>query len=335
MGLWAVFLTGLVTSLHCIAMCGNFVLAISVTDKTEAVTPRSVLTPHLMYNGTRMLSYTIVGVAAGLIGSAISLGAYRGGINIAAGVLMILMALNMLNLHPWLRIFSFRLPRRVTRKIFRTTEQADYFAPGVFGLCGGIMPCGPLQAMVLFAAGSGSAIQGGLTMLVFGLATVPLMMTYGTVATTLAKRYREQINAIGAVIIIILGLVIINRGLVLTGSQYNYSSLSRQVTTLFVAGEPAAETRVKVKVQDITLEARDGYVPNTLTVTQGVPVRLTVVNPGNDMCAEAIVFPSEGIDKKLKAYGKTVITFTPKKGGTFAFSSGCGMWSGNLVIKPK
>ncbi len=335
MGLWAVFLTGLVTGFHCVAMCGNFVLAISVTDKTAAVTPRAVLAPHLMYNGARMVSYTVVGIAAGLLGSAISLGAYRGGINIAAGTLMILMALNMLNVHPWLRIFSFRLPRRVTNKMFKTTEQADYFAPGVFGLCGGIMPCGPLQAMILYAAGSGGAVQGGLTMLVFGVATIPLMLAYGTVATTLAKRYREQINAIGAIIIIILGLVIINRGLVLTGSNYNFSSLSRQITNIFVVADPAVKTSTKASIQNITLEARDGYVPNTLTVRQNVPVRLTVINPGNDMCTESIVFPSEGIDKRLKQYGTTVITFTPKKGGSFTFSSGCGMWQGTLVVKPE
>jgi sulfite exporter TauE/SafE len=331
MGLWAVFLVGLVTSFHCIAMCGNFVLAISVTDKETTVTPSSVVLPHLMYNGTRMLSYTVVGVGAGLVGSAISLGGYKGYINIGAGAFMILMALNMLNVHPWLRAFSFRLPRRVSSKIFKTTERADSFAPAVFGLCGGIMPCGPLQAMVLYAAATGSALRGGLTMLVFGIATVPLMLAYGTVASTLAKRYRTQLNAVGAAVIIILGLVIINRGLVLTGSNYNFSYATQQLTALFVpTAKPPATPRAKI--QNITLEARDGYIPNTITVTKNTPVRLTVVNPGNDMCAESIVFPSLGIDKKLKQYGKTVISFTAPNEGRFVFSSGCGMWQGTLVV---
>lgn len=333
MGLWAVFLTGLVTSLHCAAMCGNFVLAISVTDEQAALTPRTVLKPHLLYNGTRLVSYTVVGAIAGLVGGAVSLGSYKGGINIFAGAFMILMALNMLNVHPWLRFLSFRMPRRVSDKMFKTTEQAQSFAPAVFGLCGGIMPCGPLQAMLLYAAAGGGAIQGGLIMLVFGVATVPVMLAYGSAATTLAKRYKKQVNAVGAAVIIILGLVVLNRGLILTGFKYNFSYVEHQVTALFVPAEQAPIAKVAVKEQKVTLEARDGYVPNTITVRRNVPVRLTVINPGNDMCTESIVFPSEGIDKKLKAYGKTEIVFTPKKGGTFTFSSGCGMWHGTLVVQ--
>jgi uncharacterized protein len=332
MGLWAVFLAGLVTSFHCIAMCGNFVLAISVTDKQQAATPASVFKPHLAYNASRMVSYTIVGAAAGLLGSVVSLGAYKGYINIAAGLFMILMALNMLQVHPWFRFFSFRMPRKVSERIFKTTERADSFAPALFGLCGGIMPCGPLQAMVVYAAASGGALQGGLTMLVFGLATVPLMFAYGTAASSLAKNYRSQLNVIGAVVIIVLGLIVINRGQVLNGS-YSFSSASRQVASLFATPENAAQPAPKkTEIQNITLEARDGYVPNTLTVKKGIPVVMTVINPGNDMCAESIVIPSQGIDKGLKPYSTTIIKFTPKKGGTFTFSSGCGMWQGTLTV---
>lgn len=247
---------------------------------------------------------------------------------------MILMALNMLNVHPWLRLLSFRMPRRVSNRIFKTTEQADSFAPALFGLCGGVMPCGPLQAMILYAASSGGGLSGGLTMLVFGVATVPLMMTYGTVASTLAKRYGAQINAIGAVIIILLGLVVINRGLVLNGYQYTFSYISQQAIALFAPHQQAAPASVTAKVQNVTIKTVNGYVPSTITVRQNVPVHLTIDNPGNDMCTESIVFPSLGIDKKLKQFGKTVIDFTPTKGGTFGFSSGCGMWQGTLVVVP-
>jgi sulfite exporter TauE/SafE len=314
-------------------MCGNFVITISVADKQQAATPLSVITPHLMYNFTRMLSYTIIGVAAGFLGSAVSLGAYKGTVNIVAGLLMILMGLNMLNLHPWLRVFSFRLPRRVSDKIFRTTEQADSFAPLVFGLFAGILPCGPLQAMVLYAAGSGSPLRGGLTMLVFGLATIPLMLAYGSVASTLAKRFSKHLNIIGAIIIIILGLAIIDRGLALTGFPYNSSSLKQQVINRLAPPKKPASVKKTEKWQEVEIKAENGYTPDTLTVECDVPVRLIVVNPGYDDCAAGIVFPSEGIERSLKQNGKTVITFTPKKVGTFTFTSACGMWHGTLIVE--
>lgn len=334
MGLWAVFLTGLVTSLHCVAMCGSFVLTFAITGKKNGQTKLSAFFPHLIYNSTRMISYFAVGLAAGFLGSAVDLGSYKGLVSIVAGVLMVLLALNMLNVHPWLRFLSFRLPRRLTDKVFSSAEQADAFAPAIFGLFSGLMPCGPLQAMVLYAAGSGSPGRGGLIMLLFGLGTVPLLLAYGTVASSLAKRFSKQLAVIGALIIIILGLATVNRGLVLVGFKYNFSYAAQQVTKLFVPDPPVTAVPRDVKTQNVTIHTIDGYVPNTITVKRSVPVRLTIINPGNDMCTESIVFPSEGIDKKLRPYGTTVITFIPKKGGTFVFSSGCGMWQGTLVVTP-
>lgn len=333
MSLWVIFLTGLVTSLHCVAMCGNFVLTFAINGEHSAKSKFSAILPHLYYNGAKLISYSVVGAAAGLVGSAINLGKYQGGVNIVAGMFMVLMALNMMNLHPALRVFSFRMPRKLSAKLFKSAAQADTFAPAVFGLFNGIMPCGPLQAMVIYAASSGGPIQGSMTMLVFGLGTVPLMLTYGTFASTLAKKYKGQMALAGALIIMILGLVVMNRGLVLSGFKYNIKYVSTKAIAMIIPPKSAeAGQSADAKVQNVKIDIQGGYVPNSLTVKQGVPVRMTINRPGDDFCSERLVFPKYGIDKKLKAKGTSVIEFTPGETGQFTFTCGMGMYQGTLNV---
>ncbi|MFA5867321.1 MAG: sulfite exporter TauE/SafE family protein [Actinomycetota bacterium] len=333
MGLWVIFLTGMVTSLHCVAMCGNFVLTFAITGEQKARSRLSAMLPHLYYNGTKLLSYTLVGIGAGFLGSAVDLGGFKGTVNIVAGVLMILMALNMLNVHPALRVFSFRMPRKLSARLFKSAAQADTFAPAVFGLFNGLMPCGPLQAMLILAASTGSPAQGGLTMLAFGLGTVPLMLVYGTFASTLAKRFKGQVTLAGAVIIIILGLVVMNRGLVLTGFKYNFKYVSDKAIAMVIPPETTeAGQSADGKVQNLKIDIQGGYVPSSLTVKPNVPVRLTINRPGNDFCSERFVFPKFGIDKQLKPNGTTVIEFTPTETGQFTFTCGMGMYQGSLNV---
>lgn len=331
MALGLIFVTGLLTSLHCIAMCGNFLLAFAVTQEGKAVGRLAAVKPMLYYSGAKLISYAGVGMLAGLIGTVLNLGGIKGWVNIVAGTFMVIMALNMLNVHPALRVFSLRMPKFITRRMFKSTESANQFAPALFGLMNGLMPCGPLQAMVLFAAGTGSATAGGLTMLAFGLGTLPLMLSYGTFAALLAKRFKRQVMLVSAMVVIILGLVVLNRGLVLTGFKYNFKYIADSAIGLFVERSSATAKTAK-GVQELKLVVDGGYIPDTLVVEPGTPVRLTVERKGSDVCADLIVFAEFGIDKKLKPNGTTIIEFTPKSPGIFPFTCGMGMYQGTIRV---
>ena len=92
---------------------------------------------------------------------------------ILAGLLMLGMALRMLGVFKVLRGFSVSLPR------FRSGGERSSF---VVGLLNGLMPCGPLQAMQLYALSRGTFAGGALSMLLFGLGTVPLMFGFGALS---------------------------------------------------------------------------------------------------------------------------------------------------------
>ena len=160
------FVIGLITSVHCLAMCGGINLSQNLKGKANA-TPNGVrgkLMPGFLYNTGRVISYTIIGGIVGALGSVISFsGAAKGIVAILAGVLMLLMGLNMLNIFPWLHRFSIRMPKFLGQKISAGKSSRS---PFIVGLLNGLMPCGPLQTMQLYALGTGSFLGGALSMLI-------------------------------------------------------------------------------------------------------------------------------------------------------------------------
>ena len=188
MGYGMLFMVGLFTSVHCVAMCGGINLSQSLSSDKGG----STLLPSTLYNFGRVLSYTATGFLLGLAGfllgggKGFGISAFAQGIlKLAAGLVMIIMGLNMLGIFPRLRRFAPRLPRSnlVTRM------RIHYVRPLVVGLLNGLMPCGPLQSMQIIALASGHPVTGALSMLSFSLGTVPLMLGLGAFISAFGKRF--------------------------------------------------------------------------------------------------------------------------------------------------
>ncbi len=211
------FVAGLLTSFHCVAMCGSLVVTYAVKDAEHGGKGWRVITPHAAYQAAKLVSYAFVGLLLGYIGSLLDIGALRGFITAGAGLFMGLLAMQMLDVHPFFRYFSIRMPRRIQRWMFGRKDRSvtvagtDLGTPVFLGSLAGFMPCGPLQAAQLFAIGLGDPIKGSLAMLMFGLGTMPLMLGFGAVASSLGRVFRERIMKVGAVVILLLGIVMLKR----------------------------------------------------------------------------------------------------------------------------
>ena len=126
----------------------------------------------------------IVGAFVGALGSIVSFSGYAKGIvAILAGGFMIIMGINMLNIFPSLKKFNPRLPRFIVN--FMNHEKIKSNSQFYVGLLNGLMPCGPLQAMQLYALSKGSFIYGALSMFIFCLGTIPLMLFIGVISNYL------------------------------------------------------------------------------------------------------------------------------------------------------
>lgn len=332
MGYGLLFLIGLLTSIHCVAMCGGINLSQCVpvpTASTEAKSKFANLRPGILYNAGRVISYTIIGVVVGALGSVISFSGWAKGIvAIAAGIFMVIMGLNMLNLFPWLRRFNPRMPKIFARKI-NFEKKGGSRSPLYIGLLNGLMPCGPLQAMQLFALSTGSPVKGALSMLFFSLGTVPLMFGLGALSSLLSKKFTQKMMQVSAVLVVILGIFMFQNGLGLSGVMVP-TSLSGLVSSGSAA--KVEEAQIENGVQLITTQLSSGsYAP--ITVNAGVPVKWTIRAAEGTVngCNGTLLIPEYGVEKKLEV-GDNVIEFTPTKSGIIPYSCWMGMIRSQITV---
>lgn len=322
MGYGILFVVGLITSLHCIAMCGGINLSQCVSYKyAEGETSKiSKLKPSLLYNSGRVIAYTIIGGVVGALGSVVSFsGAAKGVVAIISGMFMMIMGLNMLNIFPWLRKLNPRMPKIFGNKIHNNDGN---HGPFYVGLLNGLMPCGPLQAMQLYALGTGSFFAGALSMFLFSLGTVPLMFGFGAISSFLSGKFTHRMLKVSAVLVMVLGLFMLNRGLALSG-----------INTAFAASGTENVAKIEGNIQVVTTKLESGkYAP--IVIQKGIPVKWIIKAEKGELngCNNKIIIPEYNIESPKLIPGDNVIEFTPKEEGRFIYSCWMGMITGNISV---
>jgi sulfite exporter TauE/SafE/copper chaperone CopZ len=347
MGYGLLFLVGLLTGFHCIAMCGGFVVSYTAKDAQEG---RKSHKSHLIYGLGKTISYTIIGAIFGLIGSIIAFTpTLRGVAGVLSGLFLVLFGLKMLNIFPALRKIQFRTPRFIAR--FVGKESAKNSRPLVIGLLNGLMiACGPLQAIYIMAAGTGSVLEGAKLLLVFALGTLPVMLGFGFFASFISSKMTQKILRASGVIVIILGLLLMNNGLVLTGSGVDFKSLvssvglaaaspqissspGNAITSGSGPGPADGSAVLKDDYQEIrmTVDSR-GFTPNKFVLKKGVPVHWIIDGKQLTNCNRAIQVPAYGLKFDVKQ-GEQTIEFTPAEVGTIRWSCWMGMIQGTFIVE--
>ena len=321
-GYLALFTIGLLTSVHCVAMCGGINIAQSTALPLPGGRERTrfdFASSSLRYNAGRLTSYTLIGGILGLVGQAasITLGV-RSAIGLAAGIVMLLAGVAMAGGFPFLARLAPRVPAP-----FRSAA-ASFARRGPFalGLVNGFMPCGPLQAMQVYAITTGSFAAGALSMFSFCLGTIPLVLVFGIVAGAMKRTWRHVMLRASAVMMVLFGLFMVQSNLAISGIRLPLPGAA--------AGQ-VAQAQVDGDVQRVTTQLRaDGY--DGIQVKAGVPVEWTIHADAQALngCNAEIVLPDFGQQVKLAA-GDTVIKFTPSHAGTYNFSCWMGMLHGSIV----
>lgn len=225
MGYGMLFVIGLITSIHCVAMCGGINLSQCIPHAEVAgggkQSRMTTFAPAFLYNLGRVISYTVIGFILGSVGLLFGGGGSDAGLpvmaqgvlKLIAGVFMVIMGINMLGLFPVLRKFQPRMPKIFVRKAGKVKSKS----PLIVGLLNGLMPCGPLQSMQIVALASGNPLVGALSMFLFSLGTVPLMLGLGSIVSALGKKFTQKVMTVGAVLVVVLGLAMLSQGVSLSG----------------------------------------------------------------------------------------------------------------------
>jgi len=334
-----IFMVGVLTSIHCVGMCGGIMLSQSLGKESQS--KFDAIKPALLYNLGRVISYTLLGGIVGALGSVFSLSLTAQAVmQILAGVFMLIMGLNMTGFSLFRKI-NLKLPYSACK--FKHKFKSSF----VVGILNGLMPCGPLQTMQLFALASGSASKGALSMFLFSIGTVPLMLTFGALSGLLSKNYTKNILKFSGVLVMALGLIMGSRGLILAGVNIH----PMKSTTSSVASSKENSTDSSKKsgsnknsntnknnsavvengVQTITMTANNrGYSPNVLYIQKGIPVKWIIKGEQLNSCNNAVVSKALNLQKKLQK-GENVIEFTPGN-EDINFSCWMGMISGVIKV---
>ena len=333
---------GLVTSIHCVSMCGPMVATYAVSGPGQE-TWAAKLVPNLTYHAAKIASYVAVGLALGAVGAALNVDQIRPYVLVAAGVFMIVVGLGMTGRFPWAARLTPRPPQILVRaltqvrrqaKVHAAAERSSLLTPAAFGLLTGLFPCAPLIAAQLVAVSSGSVLGGGVAMLAFGLGTAPLLFAFGVVAGLLPQRTRRRVVAVLAIVVVVFGAVYVNRGLTRLGSPLTASTVRQSLfgsSGAALAAAPAFATAPDGVKEVQLVIANVQFSPSTLRVPVDDPFRLVVDRREADACSDQLSIPELGLLVDLAPNDVTIIDVPSTDNGTFTLTCGMGMMSGQVV----
>lgn len=199
------FLLGLGSSLHCLGMCGPLVMAIPFPRNRQ-----TTLTKVLYFSG-KALTYGFMGLLVGGLGIRYIWGDIQQYLSVLAGVIIILIAL-----------FPLLIPAKASsrwvfqsfQKVFKriqTNPRWWHFLQ--LGMLNGVLPCGMVYMALTLSFASGNALNGFVAMIAFSLGTTPILWAVTLIKDKITPVIRRKLRPITIAIAIIVGVLLILRGM--------------------------------------------------------------------------------------------------------------------------
>lgn len=229
--LYSAFILGLISSFHCIGMCGPIAMMLPVDHQNEAKKVTQILTYHL----GRLTAYTTIGLIFGLLGRGFFLAGLQQNMSILIGVAMIIVVLIPE------KVFSrynfskpvYKVISKIKSSLGNQFKNRSYKSLFTIGLLNGFLPCGMVYVALFGAIAMQSAGLGILYMLLFGLGTMPLMTIIVYIHSLIQLPFRNKIQKAIPYVAVTIGVLFILRGLGLGIPYISPSNMS-----LFVQGTP-------------------------------------------------------------------------------------------------
>ena len=209
--LWSALILGLLGSFHCVGMCGPIAFMLPV-DRSNSFKKVSQV---FMYHFGRLFAYSLIGLFFGLVGKSLYIFGIQQQLSIVIGVFMIVVILL-----PYKTFSTYNFSKPLYKVISKVKSSlgkalnkktADTFL--TIGFLNGFLPCGLVYMAVFGSMATGSAFQGSMYMLLFGIGTIPLMTTAIYLGKFLNAKIKQRIQKAIPVFVVIIGILFILRGL--------------------------------------------------------------------------------------------------------------------------
>jgi len=349
------FVFGLIAGISsCAALVGGIILSMSQQWNQLYKTDDSnwkKIQPHLIFNIGRLIAYGFFGALLGALGSQLDFSLKLGPIFvILVSIMMIVLALQMLGVRA-LRKFQITMPKFITRSIADESNFKGHHMPFLMGALTFFLPCGFTITAQGLALISGSALQGGLIMLLFALGTLPMLLGIGLSSIKFCQKSHlsERFLKVAGILVLFFALFNINSQLNVLGfsSLDNLRIENKEVATAPIITEtpknnsPKTEPKIDKDLppvvngkQIIKMNASsEGYSPNRFKVRANIPVKWEITDTGTSGCTNAIIAKNLFPEEISLTPGKTSVQeFTPQKAGKYKFSCWMGMVTGTIEV---
>ena len=211
---WQLFITGIsigmLSSLHCVGMCGPLALALPVHHLPKHIK----LLALSLYNGGRVISYSLIGLVFGIAGRGFYLAGLQQWFSIAAGCFMLVLTIQYFvrKSTPRLRwmdpLYRF-VQNRITR-FMQTPGMKSYF---LMGMANCFLPCGMVYLAIAVALTTGSITSSVLLMSFFGIGTMPALFAIGLLGMHFKPSFRRSMKDALPYIFGLMAVLLVLRGL--------------------------------------------------------------------------------------------------------------------------
>lgn len=201
---------GFAGSLHCLGMCGPISLLLPLDNKRKA----SFLAGKLVYNFGRITTYITLGLIAGFVGQNVSFILPQKLIFISLGIVLLIGVLVPAKYLSKVEVrgFGITLSQFVRKKIALLHQKRGFTTQYLFGITNGLIPCGLVYAALSGAFLMANAPTAGLYMLLFGLGTLPMMMSFGVLSSFISKHLGLKPRFIQTLSYFILAIFFLYKG---------------------------------------------------------------------------------------------------------------------------
>jgi len=194
-------LVGLLSTTHCIGMCGNIMGAMSLGLPLEIRQRPARFSGYVLaYNLGRLATYGLLGLLTGTAGHWLGQGtdpaAWQLGSGLFATAILVLIGLYLTGWAPWVRQVD-----RLGSGLWRRVEPLGRRLLGVrsmpsallSGMVWGLLPCGLVYYALMLTLALADPARGAAFMLAFGLGTMPGLVTAGVFAGRLGQLARRPV----------------------------------------------------------------------------------------------------------------------------------------------
>lgn len=201
---------GMLSSLHCVGMCGPLALALPVHHLAGNRARWAVV----LYNSGRVITYSAMGLILGLSARRIYLAGYQQGFSIALGVLMLVLSLHYFLFKTywqpaWLSFFQ----KRVLQWMSALLQPNKIHGYLLLGMCNGLLPCGMVYLALAGALSLNGISETVLFMASFGLGTLPAMVALSYFGIQIRISARNKLKQFMPYLALGMAMILILRGL--------------------------------------------------------------------------------------------------------------------------